>query len=62
MHIDDLILVSVDDHIVEPPNMTAFFEDRVPAKYKSRVPRVVPTSRTARTPGWSRVKRSSCSD
>jgi predicted TIM-barrel fold metal-dependent hydrolase len=41
MEIDDMVLVSVDDHIVEPPNMTAFFEDRVPAKYKSRVPRVV---------------------
>ena len=41
MEIDDLVLVSVDDHIVEPPTMTAFFEDRVPAKYKSRVPRVI---------------------
>jgi predicted TIM-barrel fold metal-dependent hydrolase len=41
MQIDDMVLVSVDDHIVEPPSMTAFFEDHVPQKYKERVPRVV---------------------
>ena len=41
MRVEDMILVSVDDHVVEPPSMTEFFEDRVPAKYKSRVPRVI---------------------
>jgi predicted TIM-barrel fold metal-dependent hydrolase len=38
MNIDDLILVSVDDHVVEPPDM---FEGHVPAKYKDLVPKVV---------------------
>ncbi len=35
---DDLILVSVDDHVVEPPNM---FEQHLPAAYKPRAPRHV---------------------
>lgn len=35
MNIDDLILVSVDDHVVEPPDM---WEGRVPAKYKDTAP------------------------
>jgi predicted TIM-barrel fold metal-dependent hydrolase len=34
---DDLILISVDDHICEPPGM---FDAHVPAKYKSLAPRV----------------------
>jgi predicted TIM-barrel fold metal-dependent hydrolase len=34
---DDLILISVDDHICEPPDM---FDAHVPAKYKSLAPRV----------------------
>ncbi|HXQ74984.1 MAG TPA: amidohydrolase family protein [Acidimicrobiales bacterium] len=38
MHTEDLILVSVDDHVVEPPDM---FDGRVPAKWKDRAPRVV---------------------
>ena len=38
MQTEDLILVSVDDHVVEPPNM---FDGRVPAKWKDRAPRVV---------------------
>jgi hypothetical protein len=38
MQMDDLILVSTDDHVVEPPDM---FAGRVPAKYKDRYPRVV---------------------
>jgi predicted TIM-barrel fold metal-dependent hydrolase len=37
---DDLILVSVDDHLVEPPTM---FEDHIPAKYKDQAPKVVHT-------------------
>jgi len=41
VRVEDMILVSVDDHVVEPPSMTEFFEDRVPAKFKGRVPRVV---------------------
>ena len=38
MHADDMILISVDDHICEPANM---FEAHVPAKYKDRAPRVL---------------------
>jgi predicted TIM-barrel fold metal-dependent hydrolase len=38
MNVDELILVSVDDHMVEPPDM---FEGRVPDKYKDQVPRLV---------------------
>jgi predicted TIM-barrel fold metal-dependent hydrolase len=38
MNIDDLILVSVDDHIVEPPDL---FEDHIPAKYKDMAPKLI---------------------
>jgi len=38
MHIDDLILVSVDDHVVEPKHL---FDGRMPAKYQDRAPRIV---------------------
>lgn len=34
----DLLIFSVDDHIVEPPNT---FEGRMPAKYKDQAPKVV---------------------
>ncbi|MEJ2336777.1 MAG: hypothetical protein P8Y26_14265, partial [Gemmatimonadales bacterium] len=34
---DDLVLVSVDDHMVEPPDM---FERHVPAKWRDRAPRI----------------------
>ena len=37
MNKDDLILVSVDDHIAEPSDM---FDAHVPAKYKEYAPRV----------------------
>ncbi len=38
MHADDLIMVSVDDHLVEPPDV---FEGRLPARYRDLGPRVV---------------------
>jgi predicted TIM-barrel fold metal-dependent hydrolase len=38
MRPEDLILVSVDDHVVEPPTM---FEQHVPAQYRAEAPRVV---------------------
>jgi predicted TIM-barrel fold metal-dependent hydrolase len=41
MRIEDLTLVSVDDHIVEPPSMTDYIRDHVPAKFKDRAPKVV---------------------
>jgi hypothetical protein len=38
MRIDDMVLVSVDDHVIEPPGM---FERHIPARYKERAPRMV---------------------
>jgi predicted TIM-barrel fold metal-dependent hydrolase len=38
MRPDDMILVSVDDHVVEPPDM---FRRHVPARWRERAPRVV---------------------
>lgn len=35
---DDMILISVDDHIVEPPDL---FEGRLPARYADDAPRLV---------------------
>jgi predicted TIM-barrel fold metal-dependent hydrolase len=40
MDADDLILISVDDHVVEPPTM---FENHMPDKYRDRAPRVIKT-------------------
>jgi predicted TIM-barrel fold metal-dependent hydrolase len=36
MKVVDLILISIDDHVVEPPNM---FDAHVPAKYKDQAPK-----------------------
>lgn len=38
MQMNDMILVSVDDHIIEPPDV---FEGRIPSKYKDAAPKVV---------------------
>lgn len=38
MKVDDMIIVSVDDHAIEPPDM---FDAHVPMKYKDRAPRLV---------------------
>jgi predicted TIM-barrel fold metal-dependent hydrolase len=38
VRVEDLILVSVDDHLVEPPEL---FEGRLPARFQERAPRVV---------------------
>ena len=38
MRADDMILVSVDDHICEPADM---FDGHVPEKYRELTPRVV---------------------
>jgi predicted TIM-barrel fold metal-dependent hydrolase len=37
MRMEDMILVSVDDHVVEPPDL---FDNHVPAKYKDIAPRI----------------------
>lgn len=38
MQMDDMILISVDDHVVEPADA---FERHIPAKYKDQAPKVV---------------------
>ena len=38
MNVDDMILVSIDDHVIEPPDM---FDRHVPAKYADQAPQVV---------------------
>lgn len=48
MHADDLIMISVDDHICEPRTM---FDAHVPAKYRDRAPRVV-TDDNGREQWW----------
>lgn len=41
MQTNDMILVSVDDHVVEPPSLGEFFRDHLPAKFRDRAPRVI---------------------
>ena len=50
MKVDDLILVSIDDHVIEPPDM---FEGHVPAKLATGRPRSWPTT-TASSSGCSK--------
>ena len=38
MNADDLILISVDDHLVEPPTM---FDGHIPARYRDAAPKVI---------------------
>jgi predicted TIM-barrel fold metal-dependent hydrolase len=38
MNIDDMVLVSVDDHVIEPPHL---FDGRLPAKYADLAPKFV---------------------
>lgn len=38
MKLNDMILVSVDDHLIEPPTL---FIDHIDSKYKSRAPRIL---------------------
>ncbi|MCK9931143.1 amidohydrolase [Frankia sp. Mgl5] len=38
MNLDDMILISVDDHVIEPPDM---FVGRLPKKYEADAPRLV---------------------
>ncbi|MBH0776303.1 amidohydrolase family protein [Nocardia bovistercoris] len=47
MDMNDFILVSVDDHLVEPPDM---FADHIPAKYKDDVPKLI--QRVDGTDAW----------
>ena len=38
MNVEDMIIISIDDHIVEPPDM---FDNHVPAKYRDRAPKLL---------------------
>src|ERR671919_3264811 len=38
LEVDDLILVSVDDHLIEPPDL---FVNHLPARYLDRAPKLV---------------------
>ena len=40
MNVEDMIFISVDDHVVEPPHL---FEGRLPARYQDQAPKVVRT-------------------
>ncbi len=53
MNLDDMILVSIDDHMIEPPHM---FENHVPKKWLDDAPEGRPR-RTASTSGSSRARR-----
>jgi len=48
MDLDDLIMVSVDDHVVEPPNV---FEGRLPARYRDLAPQFI--TRADGTNAWA---------
>ena len=47
MQMDDMILVSIDDHIIEPTDM---FESHMPAKYRTTLPSTSTTAATGRRP------------
>ena len=49
MNKDDMILISVDDHVVEPPDM---FKNHLAKKYLDEAPRLVHNP-DGRTPGSS---------
>jgi predicted TIM-barrel fold metal-dependent hydrolase len=38
MHVDDMIIISIDDHVIEPPDM---FDAHVPVAYRDRAPKLV---------------------
>ncbi len=49
MRMEDMVLVSIDDHIVEPPDL---FEGRLPAKHQADAPKYVPGGGAAGTGAW----------
>ena len=55
MRLDDMVLVSVDDHVVEPPDM---FDGRLPAEYADVAPACRHARTTAPTCGRTRAARS----
>jgi predicted TIM-barrel fold metal-dependent hydrolase len=51
MRVEDLILVSTDDHVVEPPSLGDYFREALPQKFRDRAPRVI--RRPDGTDAWS---------
>lgn len=45
MRLEDMVMISVDDHIVEPPTI---FDHHLAAKYKDRAPRIVHNDETGK--------------
>src|SRR5579863_7607240 len=43
MKIEDMIMVSIDDHMIEPPDM---YKNHVPAKWADQAPKVVRNTET----------------
>src|SRR5271154_1213268 len=41
MRVEDMIMISIDDHLIEPPGM---FDRHMPAKYKEKAPQLVHTA------------------
>ena len=54
MKLDDMILVSIDDHMIEPPDM---YENHVPDEVARRGAQGRPQRRRASTSGCSRARR-----
>ena len=54
MRTEDMILVSVDDHVIEPRGM---FDGRLPAKYQDKAPKLS-AGTTAPTSGTTTGTRS----
>jgi len=38
MRVEDMVLVSIDDHVIEPADL---FAQHLPAKYRDRAPKIV---------------------
>ena len=53
MNVEDLILVDVDEHVIEPPHL---FEGRLPKKYQDKAPRLITRETTGRWRGCTRVR------
>jgi hypothetical protein len=41
MRLEDMVLISTDDHVVEPPSLGDFFRENLPAKFRDRAPKVI---------------------
>lgn len=56
MRTQDMIMVSVDDHVIEPADM---FDRHVPAKYRDQAPRIVRTENGVDQWEWAGVRTGS---